>query len=126
MNDSKITLDAQQTGKTVLWRRPNHYPMSYEGAYTKAQQRQNRRNNKTSQAQARRGARTHLLCEIGGLWLKYFPESQQIDPYNEAEIAAVARAMAILANDPHFARLWMKITAEMELGQQDDPAGPLS
>ena len=124
MNNSKITLAAQRTEKAVLWRRQNHYPMSYEGAYTKAQQRQNRKNNQKSQAQARRDARSHLLCEIGGLWLKYFPECKHIDPYNDDEIASVARTMAILANDPQFTRLWMKTTAEMKIGQQDDPTGP--
>lgn len=125
MNESKITLDAQRTGKALLWRRPNHYPMSFEGAYTKAQQRQNRQNNKISQSQARRNARIHLLCEIGGPWQKHFPESKNIDPYNETELAVIARAMSILANDPQFARLWMKITAEMKIGQKDNPPGPL-
>jgi len=119
MNNSKITLDAQRTGKAVLYQRPNHYNMDFEKAYTKAQQYQNRKNNKTSQAKARRDARTHLLCEIGGLWLKHFPESKHIDPYNDDELAVIARAMAILANNPQFAMLWRKLTEEMRLGQQE-------
>ena len=125
MNDSKITLDAKRTGKATLWRRPNVYPMSYEGAYTKEQQRQNRQNNKKSQAQARRDARAHLLCEIGGLWQKHFPESKHIDPYNENDLAIVARAMAILAKDPWFAEVWRLLSAQMKLGQQGCPAGPV-
>ena len=125
MNSSKITLAAQRTERTMLYRRPIIYPMSYEGAYSKAQQRQNRANNKISQAQARRNAYTHLLCEIGGLWLKNFPACKGIDPYDKARLTGVARAMAILASDPQFTRLWLKITAEMKVGQQEkSPTGP--
>ena len=124
MNNSKITLAAARAERTMIYRRPVMYSLSYKGAYTKAQQHQNRKNNQKSQAQARRKTRDHLLCEIGGLWLKNFPESKHIDPYNEAQIAGIARAMVILAKDPWFAELWKQLAAQMKLGQQDNPIGP--
>ena len=69
MNNSKITLDAQRPRTAVLWKRPNMYPMNYEGAYTKEQQRRNRENNKANRTEgkAKRDARTNRLCTLAGL-----------------------------------------------------------
>lgn len=44
---------------------------------------------------------------LGGIWLKYFPECRELNPADEKNFAGVATAIATLANDPHFLRLWM-------------------
>ena len=125
MNDSKIALDAQRPQSAVLWKRPNMYPMSYEGAYTKEQQRKNRESNRTNRANSLRDERTHLLCEIGGGWVKYFTACKNINPRNRAQVAAVVRVFAILAKNPWFLRLWEEVEQEIEeRANGKNPTGP--
>ena len=59
---------------------------------------------------------THLVCRIGGAWLEYFPECKKINPYNDDEFAGIARAIATLAKDKQFLRLWMEIQEKMRKG----------
>ena len=86
----------------------------FEGAYTPQQQRENREQDAiTRQKAARRKADTSRKVQIGGLWLKYFPECKEINPRNKSEFAGIARAFATLANDEQFIHLWVKITSEI-------------
>jgi hypothetical protein len=112
MKGSKITLFAAQTSQQGVWR-----PMPEPGfvvAYTKEQQRQNRENNKTNRGNARRDERTHLLCEVGGGWFKYFPTCKKINPRNPAQVAVVVRFFAILAKNPWVMRLWGEVEQEID------------
>ena len=98
----------------------------YEGAYTPEQQRKNREQDAIArQKEARRKTDTSRKVQIGGLWLKYFPECKEINPRNKSEFAGIARAFATLANDQQFIHLWVKITNEIKRKASEVvPAGP--
>ena len=63
---------------------------------------------------------------IGGIWLKYFPECKGLDPRNQDNFAGVANAIATLANDPQFLRLWMAVQEKIRNGPAGStPTGPV-
>jgi hypothetical protein len=60
-----------------------------------------------------RKADTRRKIILGGIWLKYFPDCKQLDPADEANFAGVANAVATLANDQQFLKLWLEITQKL-------------
>ena len=75
--------------------------MDFFEAYTKAQQRENKKKGKQKrQAPTKRDIRNYLLIRIGAQWLKSFPVCNKIDPYNSKELAGLARVFALLTKNP--------------------------
>lgn len=68
-----------------------------------------------------RKADTRRKIIIGGIWLKYFPECKNLNPADEQNFNGIVRAIATLANDEQFLRLWMKVKEASEVS----PAGPV-
>ena len=92
-------------------------PPDYSTYYTKQQQQANREQAKSDRKKvSKHTAYTHLICQIGGIWLEYFPECKRINPYNNDEMKGIARAFATLAHDKQFLRLWLQIKEEMIVG----------
>ena len=73
-----------------------------------------------------RKADTRRKIIIGGIWLKYFPACRDTNPKDEANFAGVANAIATLANDPQFLRLWMAVQEKIRNGPAGStPTGPV-
>ena len=62
---------------------------------------------------------------IGGIWLKYFPECKGLDPRDQGNFAGVANAIAALANDKEFLRLWLAVQEKIRNGPASSPTGPV-
>jgi hypothetical protein len=63
--------------------------------------------------EAERKADTRRKIILGGIWLKYFPDCKNLDPADENNFAGVADAVATLANDQQFLKLWMELKSKM-------------
>jgi len=103
MKGSKIILFARQTIPAGQRKNKRVGPLDFVGAYTKTQQRENKKKNQQKrQAPTARDTRNYLLIQIGALWQMNFPMSKKIDPYNKQELAAIARVFALLSQDLQF------------------------
>jgi len=92
-------------------------PPDFAAMYTKTQQQTYREQARSAREKvSKHTAYTHLVCQIGGKWLEYFPECKNINPYNQYEMKGIGRAFATLAKDQHILRLWLKIKEEMIVG----------
>ena len=57
---------------------------------------------------------TRRKIKIGGIFLKYFPDCRELDPKDDKNFAGVANAIAALANDKEFLRLWRKTKESLQ------------
>ena len=79
----------------------------FEGAYSKEQQHQNRKQDAAArQKAANRSKDTRRKIVLGGIMLKFFPELKELDPAEESDFKAVAGVFAALASDPEFLKWW--------------------
>ena len=124
---SKITLFAAQT---VATERRGSMAKSEEERLTDLRQKQAQLKARemkiiATQKERERKADVRRKIILGGIWLKYFPECRNINPGKEENFNGVVSAIATLANDPQFLRLWMDVQEKMKNEPAGSPAGPV-